>query len=456
MGVFGVEALIDQEVAQKTKRASSAEHAPSKESQPTRKRRFGRNNRGDVNRPKLRSHLKFRDLMAESIAGLEARPARSILTVLGTVLGITALVATMGVSRTAGNQIVARFDAFAATEVSLQPSSGGAGGGTRSSTIPWDAEARVMRLNGVIAAGTLTQVNIRGALSRTTAVQDVTAGTEFDIPLRAASPGLFAAVKTKLRTGRVFDKGSDTRADNVAVLGPGAAERLGLNRIDQQPAVFVGDRLFVIIGIIDDVARQADMLDSIIIPEGTAREIYSLAAPQLVAIETSPGAASLVAQQAPTALDPNDPSRLRAASAGGATRVKDEVSNDLSGLFLILGGVSLLVGAIGIANVTLVSVMERIGEIGLRRALGAGRRHIIAQFLTESTFLGLLGGAVGAALGVLVTVGISAVKQWTPVMDGRIPIAAPALGAVVGLLAGLYPAMRAASLQPVEALRAGT
>jgi putative ABC transport system permease protein len=100
--------------------------------------------------------------------------------------------------------------------------------------------------------------------------------------------------------------------------------------------------------------------------------------------------------------------------------------------------------------------MERIGEIGLRRALGAGRRHIIAQFLTESTFLGLLGGAVGAALGVLVTVGISAIKQWTPVMDGRIPFTAPALGAVVGLLAGLYPAMRAASLEPVEALRAGT
>jgi ABC-type antimicrobial peptide transport system permease subunit len=407
-------------------------------------------------REKLRSHLKFRDLMAESVAGLEARPARSILTVLGTVLGITALVATLGVSRTAGNQIVSRFDALAATEVVIEPASAAGGGAARTSSLPWDAEARLTRLNGVVAAGTLSVVNVRGALARTSAVQDATEITEFDIPIRAASPGLFAAVKTKLRTGRVFDTGNDTRADRVAVVGPGVAARLGLNRVDQQPAVFVGDRLYVVIGIIDDVLRQADLLDSIIIPNGTARFEYDLAAPQLVAIDTSTGAAPLIAKQAPITLDPNDPTRLRTSSAGGATKVKDEVSNDLSGLFLILGGVSLLVGAIGIANVTLVSVMERIGEIGLRRALGAGRRHIIAQFLTESTVLGLMGGAVGAALGVLVTVGISAVKQWTPVMDGRLPIAAPALGAVVGLVAGLYPAMRAASLQPVEALRAGT
>jgi putative ABC transport system permease protein len=410
---------------------------------------------GSKKREKLRSHLKTRDLIAESVAGLEARPARSILTVLGTVLGITALVATLGVSRTAGNQIVSRFDALAATEVVIEPAAA-AGGATRTSSIPWDAEARLLRLNGVVAAGTLSVVNIRGALSRTSAVQDVTAITEYNIPVRAASPGLFPAVKTKLRTGRVFDTGNDMRADRVAVIGPGVAERLGLNRVDQQPAVFVGDRLYVVIGIIDDVLRQADLLDSIIIPNGTAKLEYDLQAPQLVAVDTSTGASSLIARQGPVTLDPNDPSRLRSSSAGGATKVKDEVSNDLSGLFLILGGVSLLVGAIGIANVTLVSVMERIGEIGLRRALGAGRRHIIAQFLTESTVLGLLGGAVGAALGVLVTVGISAAKQWTPVMDGRLPFAAPALGAVVGLVAGLYPALRAASLQPVEALRAGT
>jgi putative ABC transport system permease protein len=122
----------------------------------------------------------------------------------------------------------------------------------------------------------------------------------------------------------------------------------------------------------------------------------------------------------------------------------------------VLGGVSLLVGAIGIANVTLVSVLERVGEIGLRRALGARRRHIALQFLAESTAMGLLGGIVGASAGVLVVVGVSASRSWTPVLDPLLPIVAPLAGAAVGLVAGAYPSLRAAKLEPVDALRSGT
>jgi ABC-type antimicrobial peptide transport system permease subunit len=124
-------------------------------------------------------------------------------------------------------------------------------------------------------------------------------------------------------------------------------------------------------------------------------------------------------------------------------------------LFLVLGGVSLLVGAIGIANVTLVSVLERVGEIGLRRALGAARRHVAAQFLMESTAMGLVGGIIGASMGVLLVVAISAARTWTPVLDPWVPLAAPLVGALTGLVAGLYPAIRASALEPVEALRAG-
>jgi ABC-type antimicrobial peptide transport system permease subunit len=121
----------------------------------------------------------------------------------------------------------------------------------------------------------------------------------------------------------------------------------------------------------------------------------------------------------------------------------------------MLGAVSLIVGAIGIANVTLVAVMERIGEIGLRRALGATRRHIATQFLLESATLGLVSGVLGASLGMLIVVGVAANQTWTPVMDPLVPVLAPLIGCVTGLLAGFYPALRAARLEPVDALRAG-
>jgi macrolide transport system ATP-binding/permease protein len=122
-------------------------------------------------------------------------------------------------------------------------------------------------------------------------------------------------------------------------------------------------------------------------------------------------------------------------------------------MFLLLGGLSLVVGAIGIANITLVGVMERTGEIGLRRAMGATRSHIAAQFLLESASMGVIGGVLGASLGVIVVVAVSAYQVWTPVLDPAAPLLAPLIGGAIGLLSGTYPAMRAAMLEPVEAFR---
>jgi macrolide transport system ATP-binding/permease protein len=403
------------------------------------------------------ARMELRDLLTEAAAGLIARPARVGLTVLGTVIGVAALVATLGLSKTAGNQIVGRFNEVSATDVVITPVPGAQrSGGSATNAIPWDAEARIRRLNGVAAVGTLADVDVRGELVRSVPINDPLGQTDVQLPIRAASPGLWRAVRARLAAGRFPDSGHSTRGDRVAVLGLNAARRLGISNLDQQPGIFIGDRQYQVIGLVGGVGRQPSLLGSLTIPNGTARREFGLAAPTSVQVETKIGAVDLIVKQGPEALNPSDPSLLRVAAPPDPEKLRGNVENDLNALFLLLGGVSLLVGALGIANVTLVSVLERVGEIGLRRALGAARRHIAAQFLIESTVMGLLGGIVGTSLGTLVVVGVAASRTWTPVLEPWVPLAAPLVGALIGLLSGTYPSLRAAAMEPVESLRAGT
>jgi ABC-type antimicrobial peptide transport system permease subunit len=301
----------------------------------------------------------------------------------------------------------------------------------------------------------MSKVNIGNNQVSTSPISDPTRQTTFQLAVQATSPGLFEAVRATMRNGRLLDEGNSIRGDRVAVLGPNAAEKLGITGVEQLPAIRIGDQIYAVVGIIDTVARQPGLLGAVIIPEGTARNDFRLTSPEIVVVETRIGAAKLVSQQLPTALRPDSPRGLKVAKPPEPQRARDRVQSDLSLLFLMLGGVSLLVGAIGIANVTLVSVIERTGEIGLRRALGATRRHIALQFLLESAAMGLVGGVIGACVGTLVVVGVAAYQDWTPVLDPLVPFVTPLLGGLVGLVAGAYPAMRAARLEPVEALRSG-
>jgi macrolide transport system ATP-binding/permease protein len=399
-----------------------------------------------------RSGITLRDLLNEALAGMLARPGRMMLTVLGVVIGLTALVATLGLTRTAGNRIISQFDQVAATElfISARPGSSGL---IDPKAIPWDAPERLKRLNGVVAAGTMSEIDIGNALVSSSPVKDPINQTAFKLSLHAVSPELFRAVRADLQTGRFPDLGHSQRADRVAVLGPDAARRLGIQGLTQLPAISIADRLYLVIGILRDVARRPELLGSVIIPEGTGREDFGVVGPGTVVVETKIGAAYLIAGQAPRALRPDEPRTLKIEVPQEPRRVRDEVQSDVHVMFLLLGGLSLVVGAIGIANTTLVSVMERTGEIGLRRAIGATRGHIAAQFLFESAAMGVIGGILGASLGILVVVLVSAQQVWTPVLDPSAPFLAPLIGGAIGFLSGIYPAMRAALLEPVEAFR---
>ena len=228
--------------------------------------------------PRARMHTA--DLVSESLAGLLARPSRVALTVLGHGHRRRRARRHAGAledGRQPDRRPVRRALGHRRGHQPLGPRGGGAGG----TVLPWDAEARLRRLNGVAAAGTISDVDVRGALVRSVPLNDPLAAGAIQLPIKAASPGAFRAVRAELLTGRFFDAGHSRRADRVLVLGPGAARRVGITRVDQQPAVFIGDRLYTVVGLLSGVRRQSSLLAAAIMPEGTARREFGLQAPGL-------------------------------------------------------------------------------------------------------------------------------------------------------------------------------
>ncbi|MFZ3499060.1 ABC transporter permease [Streptomyces sp. 5.8] len=401
------------------------------------------------------SRFTARDNVSEAFAGILQRPARSALTALGTVLGVGTFVAVLGLTATTSSQIDARFNLLTATEVTIediaQEKDNFAGPG-----FPADADERVERLGGVQHAGVFYTVRLDDTAGgvRSAPVGGTTSEGD-STGVIAASPGALRAAAPTMAQGRLYDEYHSSTKQRVAVLGSSVAARLGITTLDTRPAVFIGDEPFAVIGIINDVQRKPDLLLTVTVPRTTAEDIWgppeSDGTSMLIA--TDIGAAQQVAHLAPTALRPDHPEYLKAVPPPDPRTLRSGVTSDLQQLFLILAGICLIIGAVGIANTTLVAVLERTGEIGLRRALGARGRHITTQFLAESGTLGALGGLVGTSLGTLTVLTIAVLRDWTPVIHPTTVATAPLLGLLTGLLAGLYPAWRAARIEPAEALR---
>jgi len=409
--------------------------------------------------------LAVRDAAAEAVAGIVQRPGRAVLTMLGTVLGVGAFVAVLGMTATGAGQISRQFTVLQDTTVTVEdngPASNVAPPDTNPPIgFPADADAIADRIDGVTAAGVWWPVRLSDGTSITGSLA-LSAAAAPTVSVLAASPGAVRAMGLDLTAGSPLTTYENDTGQHVAMIDTGTAAALGIAaaRLASHPAVFVGGIAYTVVGIYSSAQRVVTNSSAMLIPARTALADFGNPQPgigdqdeaQLV-VATRIGAARAVARQLAAAELPSDPGRLVVTSPPAPQNLQSEVSGDLTGLFLILALVSLLIGAVGIANTTLVAVLERTAEIGLRRAVGARPRHIAAQFLAESAALGTLGGLVGTCVGVGTVVVFAAAKDWTAVLNPAYTLPAPLIGTVVGLLAGAYPALRAARTSPLAALR---
>ncbi|MBS1848379.1 MAG: ABC transporter permease [Actinobacteria bacterium] len=407
-----------------------------------------------------RSKLRVVDALVEAAISTILRPGRTILTGLGTILGVGTVVATLGIVGTANNRISDSFNAVTSTQITVSDLGVG--------NIPIAAERSVTAINGVAHAGISWQVrdSVTVASNPDPALADRFAQT---MPLYAATPAGLDVTGVRVLQGRGFDQGNERRADRVALLGNIAAQSLGITTVVNRPAVFVEGTPFTVIGIIGGSARQPGALTGVIIPARTARSIApyaQVAASKLsgsaaavnghgptLFIDTNPGAAQVVGRQLTYTVSPTDPTDMSVSVPPDPATLRRSVEGTTSSLILLLAGLSIVIGIVAIANTTLLAVIERTPEIGLRRALGARPRHIASVTLLEASVVGGVGGTIGAVLGVLATTGIAVAKTWTAVLDVRLVIVAPIIGILAGLLAGAYPAYRATRIEPATALQ---
>ncbi len=400
--------------------------------------------------------LRSADVIAEACTAILAKPARAVVTSLGTLLGVAWFVTALGLASTAGGQVTSAFAHRLPTHVWISPKR--AAPAPAAVPYPADVQQRLRALPGVIAAGVFWPLRLGRPLV-VSALPQPAAGPRAATraPVIAASPGFLAAAAVQLSTGRPFDAWDQAHHAQVCLAGTVAAGALGIRDLRQQRTVYIDDVPCVVIGIISSASGQQSVLRSVVLPSATAIALWGPpderagAMPALL-IRTRPGAAGVVARQAPFVLSQNLPDQFLVRLPRGPGPLRDQVIRILTSLFYALGWVSLAIGTLSIASVTWLSVRERSAEFGLRRAVGARRRHILAHVVCESAILGLIGGLAGASLGVAMIILLARARGWVPVVAPLTVLPAPLAGAAAGMLAGIIPAMFAARIQPAEAL----
>lgn len=393
-----------------------------------------------------RTRADWRLIAFHAGAATSRRPGRSVLVAVGVALGIAIVVVTVGWSQTIGSQVNATFDRLAATELRVRDMQADT---ATDAALPDDFEQRVTRIAGVVAGGRVWQAG----------TPDVTTSPGADaapVALLVADPGFLTAAAVRVASGRLYDAAVVDRDQPVVVLGPSAAARLGITEVRPGLSVRAGLTRLLVVGVLADVGTAPELDAALIVPP-TAPVGPGGGPPApsqmsgLVRVEL--GTAGTVAPLVAVAARPQGPDRLGVVVPPEPTTLRGDVQTSLDALAYGAAVLSLVIGGIGIMNSMLVSVTQRSGEIGLRRALGARPRHVVAQFLAEGAVLGAVGAVAGVVLGEAGLLGVAAANGWAPVLDRSLLLAAPAAGVLIGVVASLYPAARAARIRPATTLR---
>ncbi|MEV6602392.1 ABC transporter permease [Actinoplanes sp. NPDC051346] len=404
----------------------------------------------DLSKPR-RATTPARDVVVQAVQAMGGRSGRAALTALGIAFGICAAVATLGITASASQAVTAKFDEFTATEVKVKYPTPDAGRHLPGPEVT--QRLRVTELNGVRDAGLMARADGHPSISNIR--HDDAPWTEATV-LAAQEGGLTAAGATLL-AGRMFDAGHESRHDRVALVDSVAAGRLfGGAESGLGAMVFVADVPYAVLGVYQAPPGNAGMTGAVVLPYWPAATTTpsALRFPDSeMIVRTQLGAADQVAREVPYAIAPEAPDDLAVLVPPDLRSLRAGVKKETQALFLGLALVSLVIGALGVSNVSYVSVLERRSEIGLRRAVGASRRAVAAQFCLETAGLGLIGGVVGTIAGVHVTAATSLAKSWLVILDPMVIGGGPAVGMVTGLVAGVYPAIAAARVQPADALR---
>jgi putative ABC transport system permease protein len=384
------------------------------------------------------------DLLRVASIGLRTRRLRSTLSAIGIAIGIASMVAVLGISQSSKADLLAQLDELGTNLLTITPGQSLLG---EEATLPVTAPKMLARLGPVeqVASVRTTEATLR----RTNYIP---AAQTNGISVLAADTNLLATLNGKVEQG-VFLNGANTRYPAI-VLGSVTAERLAITSLEAEPMVYVDGRWFSVVGILDPLPLAPDIDRSGLVGYPIAEELLGAAADATtINVRTDPDTLADTRALLPATANPENPEEVQVSRPSDALEARAAAETAYTSLFLGLGAVALLVGGVGIANVMVISVLERRSEIGLRRALGAGKRHISTQFLTESLLLAALGGLAGALIGVLVTAAYALTRDWAITIPAYAPIGGLVASLIIGGIAGLYPAVRAARLSPTEALR---